>query len=77
MPLEVLLQIHVDQIGRQRADIVDARILRSADARQLQSRGEDAEVGDADDRVAGAEVEKRFCERRNERYRVIRWSHAE
>ena len=33
MTLDVLLEIHVDEIRRQRADFVDARILRPADAR--------------------------------------------
>ena len=39
VPLDVFLEIHVDEIGRQRADLIDARILRPADPGPIDSVG--------------------------------------
>src|SRR4051794_18261026 len=60
VPAQVLLEVHVNEVRPQRPDLRHARVLRPAGARQRQLRREDAEVGDADDRVARAEVEERL-----------------
>ena len=67
MPPQVLLEIHVHEIGRERANLFDPRILRPPNARQREPLGKDAEVGDANDRVTDTELEERLGDRRNER----------
>lgn len=67
MPRQVLLEVDVDQIRRERADRLDVRVLGAAEAWPVEVGGEDAEVGDAGDVVARADVEQRLGERGHER----------
>src|SRR5688572_25497352 len=65
--LEILLEIHVNEIGPELADAIDTRILRSSDARRINRFGENAEVGDAGDGISCADRKQRLCQRWYER----------
>src|SRR5437588_9747863 len=67
MPQQVLLEVDVDEVRRQRANRLHARILGPSEPRPIEIRRKDAEVGDADDRAARADVEERLGEGGNER----------
>ena len=67
MLLQVFLDVHVDEIRLELPDPCDVRRLRSADARTIDPFRKDAEVGDADNRVAGTEGEECLGERWDER----------